>query len=399
MDNVRERAAQELSPKMGRMGAEDPPRVSSGVPLVDLRAQHAAIAAEVQAALDAVLANTDFILGADVDAFEQEYARYCEAEHCVGLDSGMSALELGLRAMGIGPGDEVITPAGSFIASSSAISFTGATPVWVDMDPRTYNIDPALIEAAITPRTKAIMAVHLYGQPADMDAVFAVARRHGLPVIEDACQSHGARYQGKRTGSMGAFAAFSFYPAKNLGAYGDAGALTTNDAELAEKVRMMRNYGQRAKYDHVYLAWNRRLDTIQAAVLRVKLRHLDRWNQARRTNASMYDELLRDTGAGLPFASPDSEHVYHLYVVQVDNRAEVQRELAEHGISTGIHYPVPIHLQEAYRSAGYGPGSFPVTETAAERILSLPMYPELSEAGVRRVAAALGRALSASARA
>src|SRR5690242_1766787 len=247
------------------------------LPLVDLKAQHAAIAADVDAAVQRVMTNTDFILGADVAAFEAEYAAYCEATQCVGLDSGMSALELGMRALGIGAGDEVITPAGSFIASSSAISFAGATPVWVDVDPLTYNIDPGLIEAAITPRTKAIMVVHLYGQPADMDRVFEIANRHDLPVIEDACQSHGARYKGRRTGSIGAFAAFSFYPAKNLGAYGDAGALTTSDPELAEKVRMMRNYGQREKYDHVYLAWNRRLDTIQAAVLRVKLRHLDRW--------------------------------------------------------------------------------------------------------------------------
>ena len=371
----------------------------SKLPLVDLKAQHASIAAEVQAALDRVMANTDFILGADVAAFEEEFARYCEAEQCVGLDSGMSALELGMRAMGIGPGDEVITPAGSFIASSSAISFTGATPVWVDVDAATYNIDPDLIEAAITPRTKAIMAVHLYGQPADMDAILEVGRKHGLPVIEDACQSHGARYKGRRTGSMGAFAAFSFYPAKNLGAYGDAGALTTNDAELAEKVRMMRNYGQREKYDHVYLAWNRRLDTIQAAVLRVKLRHLDRWNASRRTIASLYDELLKDAGVTLPRTSPDVEHVYHLYVVQVEGRDKVQQELSAQGVGSGIHYPVPIHLQEAYRAAGFGRGSFPVTESAAERVLSLPMYPELTEEGVRRVAAALGHAVSVSARA
>ena len=369
------------------------------LPLVDLKAQHAAIAADVRAAIDRVMTNSDFILGADVEAFEDEYAAYCEAKHCVGLDSGMSALELGMRAMDIGPGDEVITPAGSFIASSSAISFTGATPVWVDVDPRTYNIDPRQIEKAITPRTKAIMVVHLYGQPADMDPVFEIARRHNLPVIEDACQSHGARYKGRRAGSMGAFAAFSFYPAKNLGAYGDAGALTTNDASLAERVRMMRNYGQRAKYDHMYLAWNRRLDTLQAAVLRVKLRHLDRWNASRRTIASMYDELLKDARVTLPYASSESEHVYHLYVVLVENRAQVQHELAAHGISTGIHYPLPIHLQEAYRGAGFGQGAFPVTEHAAERVLSLPMYPELTEAGVRRVADALGQAVSASAQA
>jgi dTDP-4-amino-4,6-dideoxygalactose transaminase len=366
------------------------------LPFVDLKAQHASIADEVEAAVQKVMTDADFILGGDVAAFEEEFGRYCEAEHCVGLDSGMSALELGMRAMGIGPGDEVITPAGSFIASSSAISFTGATPVWVDVDVRTYNIDPDLIEAAITKRTKAIMAVHLYGQPADMEPILAIASRHGLPVIEDACQSHGARYKGRRTGSMGAFAAFSFYPSKNLGAYGDAGALTTNDPELAEKVRMMRNYGQRAKYDHVYLAWNRRLDTLQAAVLRVKLRHLDEWNQGRRTVASIYHELLSETSAELPFMTEGVEHVFHLYVIQVDDRQAVQEELTARGISTGIHYPVPIHLQEAYRELGAAPGSFPVTEAAAKRVLSLPMYPEMTEHDVRRVSRALGEVLSAS---
>ncbi len=345
------------------------------------------------------MANTDFILGADVTAFEEEFAAYCEAAHCVGVDSGMSALELGMRALGIGPGDEVITPAGSFIASSSAISFTGATPIWVDVDERTYNIDPDLIEAAITPRTKAIMVVHLYGQPADMDRVLDIAKRHGLPVVEDACQSHGARYRGRRTGSIGAFAAFSFYPSKNLGAYGDAGALTTNDAALAEKVRMMRNYGQRAKYDHVYLAWNRRMDSMQAAVLRIKLRHLDAWNQSRRNIASMYGELLASSGASLPHVSPGVEHVYHLYVVQIADRERVMEDLASAGIGTGIHYPVPIHLQEAYRGRGFERGAFPVTEAAAQRVLSLPMYPELAEDDVRRVAAALGGALSVSGRA
>ena len=371
---------------------------SEKLPLADLRAQHASIAAEVQAAVARVMTDADFILGADVAAFEQEFARYCEAKECVGLDSGMSALELGMRAMGIGPGDEVITPAGSFIASSSAISFTGATPVWVDVDPHTYNIDPALIEAAITPRTKAIMVVHLYGQPADMDRVLEIGARHGLPVIEDACQAHGAHYKGRRAGSMGAFAAFSFYPSKNLGAYGDAGALTTGDAALAERVRMMRNYGQRAKYDHVYLAWNRRLDTMQAAVLRVKLRHLDDWNAARKTVASLYGELLSGTAVKLPRTGAGAEHVYHLFVIQVEERQRVQDELTARGISTGIHYPVPIHLQQAYRQRGFGPGSFPVTEAAAKRILSLPMYPELDEAAVRRVAGALAEALSASAR-
>jgi dTDP-4-amino-4,6-dideoxygalactose transaminase len=309
----------------------------------------------------------------------------------------MSALELGTRALGIGPGDEVITPAGSFIASSSAISFTGATPVWVDVDAKTYNIDPDLLEAAITNRTRAIMAVHLYGQPADMDRILEIGNRHGLFVIEDACQSHGARYKGRRTGSLGTFAAFSFYPSKNLGAYGDAGALTTNDAGLAEKVRMMRNYGQRAKYDHVFLAWNRRLDTLQAAVLRVKLRHLDAWNESRRAVASLYDELLGGAALGLPYVRQDVEHVFHLYVIELDGRDHVLAELGARGIGAGIHYPVPIHLQEAYRERGFGPGSFPVTEAVAKRILSLPMFPEMTEPDVRRAALAVRELVTASA--
>jgi dTDP-4-amino-4,6-dideoxygalactose transaminase len=373
--------------------------VSGKVPFVDLRAQHASVAEEVSAAIARVTTNADFILGGDVDAFEAEYAAYCETEHAVGLDTGMSALELGMRAMGIGQGDEVITPAGSFIASSSAISFTDATPVWVDIDPRTYNLDPSLVEAAINERTKAIMVVHLYGQPADMDAVLEVAARHDLPVIEDACQSHGARYKGRRTGSMGAFGAFSFYPSKNLGAYGDAGAMVTNDRDLAGRVRMMRNYGQRAKYEHQYLAWNRRLDTLQAAVLRVKLRHLDQWNAARRKVASLYDELLAGSGITLPRTQPDVDHVYHLYVIQVANRDALQKELGGLGIGTGIHYPTPIHLQPAYAERGFGPGSFPVTEAVSRRVLSLPMYPEMDEASVRYVADAVRSQVSALAQA
>lgn len=363
--------------------------MSARIPFVDLKAQHAAIAAEVEPVIQRLMTNADFILGEDVSAFEREFAEFCQAEQAVGLDSGMSALELGMRAMGIGPGDEVITPAHSFIASSSAISFTGATPVWVDVEPNTYNIDPLLVERAITKKTKAIMAVHLYGQPADMDSILAIAERHGLPVIEDACQSHGARYKGRRTGSIGAFGAFSFYPSKNLGAYGDAGALTTNDAQLAERVRMMRNYGQRAKYDHVFLAWNRRLDTLQAAVLRIKLRHLDVWNAARRRLASLYDEHLNDAGVWTPHVRPDVEHVYHLYVIQSEHRDSLQLELGGRGIGTGIHYPVPIHLQKAYQTLGHGVGSFPVAESAAKRVLSLPLFPEMAEEDVEVVASAV----------
>ncbi len=368
------------------------------IPLVDLRVQHRAIADEVDFALRAVLERADFVLGHDVDAFEAEYAAYCEAAHAVGVDSGLSALELGMRALGIGPGDEVITPANSFIASSSAISFTGATPVWVDVDPMTLNLDPDAVRAAITPRTKAVMVVHLYGQPADVGSIAVIAGEHGLRLVEDACQAHGARFAGRRVGSFGDFAAFSFYPAKNLGAYGDGGILTTQDADLADRVRMMRNYGQRQKYEHVTMAWNRRLDTIQAAVLRVKLRHLDQWNEARRAHAALYTGLLQESGLELPWARPDVEHVYHLYVVQTDRRDQLLAALRAEGIGAALHYPVPIHLQEAYRDRGLGLGAFPVTERAAARLLSVPMYPELTPPQIERVASALTTAVTGSVR-
>jgi dTDP-4-amino-4,6-dideoxygalactose transaminase len=359
------------------------------IPLVDLRAQYRTIADEVDAAMHRVVEQGDFILGQDVESFESEFAAYCEAAHALGVDSGLSALELGIRAMGIGPGDEVLTPANSFIASSSAISTAGATPVWVDADPETYNLDIDAARAAITPRTKAIMVVHLYGQPVDMTAISALAGDYGLPVIEDACQAHGARWAGRRVGSFGAFAAFSFYPGKNLGAYGDGGILTTGDPDLAERVRTLRNYGQRRKYEHVTIGWNRRLDTVQAAVLRVKLRRLDGWNEARRAHARLYDRLLEDTDVALPRTISGAEHVYHLYVIQVPEPVRLLALLAERGISAGLHYPVPIHLQGAYRERGLGPGTFPVTEALAGRVLSLPMYPELRVEQIERVSDAV----------
>ena len=366
------------------------------VPLVDLRAQYRTIQTEIDSAISGVLERADFILGADVQAFEEEFASYVGVDHAVALDSGVSALELGMRALGIGPGDEVITPANSFIASSSAISFTGATPVWVDVDERTYNITPETVAPAITERTKAIMPVHLYGQPADLDALLSLAAEHDLKVIEDACQAHGARWRGRRVGAFGDFAAFSFYPGKNLGAYGDAGMLTTTSAEIAERVSMFRNYGQRRKYDHVQLAWNRRMDTLQAAVLRVKLRRLDAWNESRRRVASLYDELLDLPKVTRPFRDPRAEHVYHLYVIEVDDRDAVLSSLTTKGIAAGIHYPVPIHLQEAYRARGIGPGSFPVSEATASSVLSLPIYPEIGDDQVGLVVEALSGALQAS---
>jgi dTDP-4-amino-4,6-dideoxygalactose transaminase len=362
------------------------------VPFVDLHAQYQEIGAETRNAVLAIMERGDFILGRDVGLFEEEFATYCGVKHAVGLDSGTSALELALRACDVGTGDEVITAANTFIATTFAISYTGARPVLIDIDPRTYNMDPACLEAAITPRTKAIIPVHLYGQPADMDPIMAIARRHGLVVIEDACQAHGARYKGRRTGALGHAAAFSFYPSKNLGAYGDGGALVTDDERLARRVRMLREYGQQAKYQHVMLGFNRRLDTLQAAVLRVKLRQLDAWNAARRGHAQRYREHLAGTPLALPEEASQVEHVYHLFVVRlldagvgVQRRDELRSHLQHQGIATGIHYPIPIHLQEAYNDLGYGPGSFPITELYAMQALSLPMYAELTPAAVETV--------------
>jgi len=359
------------------------------VPLIDLAAEHGLFEAEVGDAIKGVLRGTDFILGRDVGLFESEFARFCEAKHAIGVDSGLSALELILRAYGIGPGDEVITPANTFIASALAISSVGANPKLLDVDPVTYTIDISALEGAITARTRAIMPVHLYGHPVDMDPILEIARKHGLPVIEDACQAHGARYRGKRVGSLGSAAAFSFYPAKNLGAYGDGGIVVTDDPEVAKYVEMARNYGQREKYYHAVRGYNHRLDTLQAAVLRVKLRRLDERNAARREHARLYQELLLSTGVVLPACAPEVEPVWHLFVIRVEQRDELRKSLADRGISVGIHYPVPIHLQEAYRDLGYKKGDFPVTEHCAERILSLPMYPELTASMIEHVAAAV----------
>jgi len=362
---------------------------ASRVPLVDLKAQYRTIREEVRAAMDGVLERTDFILGGAVGEFEAAFAAYCGTRFAVGVDSGLSALELGLRALGIGPGDEVITAANSFIASVLPISYVGATPVLVDVDEVTYDLDPAQVEAAITPRTKAIMPVHLYGQMADMDAIMDIAERHGLKVIEDACQAHGATFRGRRAGSFGHVAAFSFYPAKNLGAYGDGGMLVTNDEAVYEHVRLLRNYGSRVKYHHEVAGMNRRLDTIQAAVLGAKLPHLDAWNAARRRLAALYDEALAGTSVRTPATAPGREHVFHLYVVRSRERDALRAHLDASGIDTGIHYPIPIHLQPAYGHLGYGPGDFPVTEALAREALSLPMYAELPEQAVRRVADAV----------
>lgn len=356
------------------------------IPFVDLKAQYRTIEGEVNAAIAQVLQNADFILGSAVDAFEAEFAAYCDTDYAIGVDSGYSALELILRAYEIGAGDEVIAPANTFVATVLAVSNCGATPVLVDADPVTYNLDPAKIEAAITEKTRAIMPVHLYGQPADMDAVMAIARKHGLRVIEDAAQGHGGYYRGRRVGSLGDAAGFSFYPGKNLGAYGDGGAVTTNDPDLADKIRLLRNLGQRVKYQHEIKGFNRRLDTLQAAVLRVKLPYLDGWNAARRQAAATYAHHL----AGLPLVTPacpaDIEPVYHLYVIRTQQREMLQQRLKEANIATGLHYPTPIHLQGSYRELGHTAGDFPVTEQLAGEILSLPMYPELTADAVAYVA-------------
>lgn len=363
----------------------------TSVPFVDLAAQYATLRPDVDEAMQRVLNKTDFILGQDVERFEEEFAAYCGTSYATGIDSGTSALEMVLKAYDIGPGDEVITVANTFMATVLAISYVGATPVLVDIDPMTYQIDPAQVLNAVTPRTKAIMPVHLYGHPADMDPILQIAQRYGLVVIEDASQAHGARYNGKRVGSLGHAAVFSLYPAKNLGAYGDGGIVVTNDAQVNDALRMLRNYGQREKYHHLMKGYNRRLDTLQAAVLRVKLPHLDGWNEARRQHAKRYTALLADLDGIVtpPYQAPNAEPVYHLYIIRTKERTKLQTLLNSKKISTGIHYPVPIHLQPAYQDLGYRKGDFPITERYANEILSLPMYPELPYEAVNYVVDAI----------
>ncbi|MEK6406155.1 MAG: DegT/DnrJ/EryC1/StrS family aminotransferase [Acidobacteriota bacterium] len=349
------------------------------VPFVDLKAQYQTIAGQVDEAMRRVVADADFILGRDVALFEREFAAFCEAEYAVGLDSGTSALELALRAHGIGEGDEVITVSHTFVATVAAISYTGARPVLVDVDRDSYNIDAGKIEAAITPRTKALVPVHLYGQPADLDLILAIARKHNLVVIEDACQAHGARYKGKRVGALGDAGCFSFYPGKNLGAYGDAGMVVTNKKEIAERITLLRNYGQPQKYRHVMMGYNRRLDSLQAAVLRVKLPLLDEWNASRQRAARLYNELLEDAeGIRTPYAAEESSHAYHLYVVQHAQRERLMSYLHEQGVSAGLHYPIPVHLQPCYEDLGLRSGSLPVSEAISSRVISLPMFAEIT---------------------
>ena len=364
------------------------------VPFVDLRAQQRDIGGAISAAVEDVLTRCDFILGAAVERFEAAYAGYIGTRHAIGVGTGLAAIEIALRAHGVGPGDEVITPANTFIATILAIEAVGARPVLVDVDPDTYLIDPAAVAAAVGPRTRALVPVHLYGQPVELDELLAIARRHSLLVIEDAAQAHGARYKDARAGSFGSSAAFSFYPAKNLGACGDGGMIVTDDDRVADRARVFRNYGQRVKYHHSMIGTNSRLDTLQAAILGVKLPHLDGWNTARRRHARAYGERL----AGIvrtPSSAAHVEHVYHLYVIETDRRDAVQRHLRASGVDTGIHYPIPAHLQEACAHLGHRAGEFPVAEAAAARILSLPMYPELAEAQIAHVTASIVEAVHA----
>jgi dTDP-4-amino-4,6-dideoxygalactose transaminase len=367
------------------------------VPFVDLAAQYHTIAAEINEATSRVIREADFILGREVTLFEEEFAAFCEAKYAVGLDSGTSALELALRAYDIGPGDEVITAANTFIATALAISHAGAKPVLVDVDPLTHTIDVAGISRAITPHTKAILPVHLYGHPAHMDPIRQLAEKYGMVVIEDACQAHGARYRGKRTGSLGDAAAFSFYPGKNLGAYGDGGIVVTNDRDVANRLAMLRNYGQKEKYHHLFRGYNRRLDTLQAAILRVKLKYLEKWNAARRCNAKLYQDFLEGADVVTPTETREVESVWHLYVICSGHRDMLRERLVSNGISAGIHYPVPVHLQPAYKDLGYKQGDFPVTEGLASRILSLPMYAELTSEQVQITAETIREFTSANA--
>ena len=349
------------------------------VPFLDLKAHHDSMRGELETAIREVMDSNAFAGGPFVAKFEQDFATYCGAADAIGVGNGTDALWLSMLALGIGAGDEVITVPMTFMATAEAISHCGAKPVFVDIDERTYTLDPDLLERAINPRTKAIIPVHLFGQAADMDAILEIARRRGLPVIEDACQAHGAEYRGRKAGSIGTAGCFSFYPGKNLGALGEAGAVVTNNEELRNKIQMLRDHGQAKKYHHALIGWNARMDGIQGAALRVKLKHLDRANEARRANARFYDQHLADVEEViLPTEAEYARHVYHLYVVRMQDRDRVLQAMANRGIACGIHYPIPVHLQEAYRFLGHRKGSFPVAERCAEEFLSLPMYPELS---------------------
>ncbi|MDZ7331442.1 MAG: DegT/DnrJ/EryC1/StrS family aminotransferase [candidate division KSB1 bacterium] len=360
------------------------------IPCSELKIQYENIKAEIKLAFDEVFESSWFILGKQVELFEQEFAEYCGARYGIGVGSGTEALHLALLACGVQPGDEVITVSNTAVPTVSAISFAQAKPVFVDIDPLSYTMDPGAIEAKITPRTRVILPVHLYGQAADMDPIMEIAHRYGLKVIEDACQAHGAAYRGHRVGAIGDLGCFSFYPSKNLGAYGDGGMVVTNDPELADHLKLLRNYGQRKRYYHDIKGFNSRLDELQAAFLRKKLRYLDQWNARRRHLANQYEKLL-DDHVVKPVEASYAYHIYHLYVIRCQCREQLQRYLLDHGIQTLIHYPVPVHLQQAYQDLNLPPGSLPITEQYAAEILSLPMFPELTDEQVSIVADAINR--------
>lgn len=359
------------------------------IPLVDLYTQYKPLKDEIAQAWSEVLDSMRLFLGPNVQAFEQEFASYCGVAHAIGVSDGTNALHLALRACGVGPGDEVVTVSHTFIATVEAILLAGARPVFVDVDPRTCTMDVGQVEGKLTPRTRAILPVHLYGQCVDVDPILEIADRHGLAVIEDACQAHGSAYNGRRAGGLGTMAAFSFYFSKNLGAYGEGGMVTTNDDDLARRVRMLRDHGSEQRYHHDLIGLNGRLDELQAAVLRIKLRHLDAWNDRRRRHAALYNRALESVGVVVPFEAPCGQHVYHLYVIRTGQRDGLREWLAERDIGTGIHYPIPVHLQQACIGYGDGSGSLPVTESLVGEILSLPMYPELTETQIERVTGAV----------
>jgi dTDP-4-amino-4,6-dideoxygalactose transaminase len=360
------------------------------IPFLDLKAQYEGIRTELEPAVLRVLASGQYVLGSEVEAFEREFAAYCGAAQAIAVNTGTSALHLTLLAAGVGPGDEVVTVPFTFVATVSAICYTGARPVFVDVEPRTFTMDAGSLEAAITPRTRAIVPVHLYGQMADMDPILEIGRRHGVPIIEDACQAHGAEYRGRRAGGIGLSGCFSFYPGKNLGACGEGGIVVTSDEAHAKTIRKLRDWGQTSRYHHDLKGFNYRMDAVQAAILRIKLAHLDAWTEARRRNAQHYAELL----SGSPLVElPDEvlgrRHVYHVFAIRAPRRDELRRSLEQAGVQTGLHYPVPVHLQPAHADLGYRVGDFPVSEAAARRVLSLPMFPELTSGQIARVVDAI----------
>jgi dTDP-4-amino-4,6-dideoxygalactose transaminase len=363
--------------------------VWSLIPLLDLKAQYRSVQAEVREAIDRVLESSQFVLGSEVAAFEEEFAAYCGAKHGIAMNSGTSALHLAMLAAGIGPGDEVITVPFTFVASVAAITYTGARPVFVDIDAKSYTMDAGQIERAITKNTKAILPVHLYGQAADMDPILEIAKRHRIAVIEDAAQAHGAKYKGRRVGAIGELGCFSFYPSKNLGAYGEGGMVVTNNSESARHLRMLRSWGEERRYYHEIRGFNARMEGFQGAILRVKLRHLEKWNVARHAHAARYNELLRGCAVQTPAEMKYAEHVYHVYAIRTQRREALQKALADAEIQSATHYPEPVHLMKPYADLGYRAGAFPESERMAKEELSIPMYPELREEDMARISAVI----------